>query len=139
MTQLSKKLEKLIKSSPQVLPVTTTDGILVGNVLIKSNGAHKNIYIKDCIIYTDINLNCATIKIANLLAKGNGTTKCDTIYKADQEYGKWFTGSQLLRNQYEKAIKNKNYDRADTLWAKYIESRNRTDAAKKIVEALVNF
>jgi hypothetical protein len=139
MTQLSKKLERLIKSSPEILPVKTADGILVGSVLIRSNGASKNLYQKGELLYADIHLNAAAIKIANLLAKGRLVSKCDAIYRADQEYGKWFNDSQLLRNQYEKAKIAKNFDRADMLWARYIESRNRTIYSKAAVDALVNF
>lgn len=139
MTQLSKKLERLIKSSPEILPVKTQEGILVGSILIKSDGSYKSLYRKNELLYANINLNCATIKIANLLAKGVGTIKCEAIYKADQEYGKWFVDSQMLRNQYEKSNKNKDFERADMLWARYIESRNRAEAAKRSVEALVSF
>jgi hypothetical protein len=139
MTQLSKKLEKLIRSSPEILPVKTEQGILVGAVLIQSQGPIKNLYIKDQLIYSEIHLNSVAIKLANLLSKGSYATRCDAIYRADQEYGKWFTDSQLLRNQYEKSKKLKDFDRADMLWARYVESRDRTITAKNSAEALVNF
>jgi hypothetical protein len=139
MTQLSKKLEKLIRSSPEILPVKTEQGILVGAVLIQSNGPIKNLCIRNEVIYSGVHLNAVAIKLANLLAKGQFAARCDAIYKADQEYGKWFIDSQLLRNQYEKAKKSKNFERADMLWARYVESRDRTMTAKKSAEALANF
>jgi hypothetical protein len=136
MTQLSKKLERLIKSSPEILPVKTEQGILVGNVLIQSNGSLKNLYINEKLIYREVHLNAAAIRLANLLARKNFIAKCDAIYRADQEYGKWFIDSQLLRNQYEKAKNSKDFDRADMLWARYCESKDRTLTAKRLTETL---
>jgi hypothetical protein len=139
MTKLSKKLEKLIRSSPEILPVKTEEGILVGDVLIQSEGPIKNISKNGQLIYKELHLNSVTIKIANLLAKRKYPEKCDQLYRADQEYGKWFVDSQLLRNQYQRAVEIHDYERADMLWARYIESRDRTSAAKNLAESLTKF
>ena len=139
MSQLSKKLEKLIRSSPEILPVKTEQGILVGTVLITSDGPIKNLYKKGELIYGDIYLNAVAIKLANLLAKGHRGGHLDKIYQADQDYGKWFIDSQLLRNKYEKAKNIKDFERADILWARYVESRDRTMYAKNSAEALCKF
>jgi len=133
---LSKKLEKLIKSSPEILPVKTEQGILVGTVLIVNQGFVKDLYRKDKLLYREVHLNAVAIKLANLLAKGQHV-RCDELYRADQEYGKWFNDSQLLRTQYERARQKQDHDRADTLWAKYVESRERTILAKNRAEALI--
>ncbi len=135
MTRLSKKLESLIKSSRDILPVKTDQGILVGTVMIVSQGTSKSLYHKDKQLYKGIHLNIATVRMANLLAR-HRIAQAETIYRADQEYGKWFAESQLLRNQYEKATVNKNYDKADVLWARYCESRDKMLAAKSRAEAL---
>jgi hypothetical protein len=132
---LSKKLEKLIKSSPEILPVKTEQGILVGTVLIVSQGFNKDLYKKGKLMYSGINLNAVAIKMANLLAK-NLILNCDKLYQLDQEYGKWFTDSQMMRSAYEKAVKKQDHDRADVLWARYIESRERTMSCKIRAEAL---
>jgi hypothetical protein len=58
------------------------------------------------------------------------------MYRADQEYGKWFNDSQILRTQYERARQKQDHDRADMLWARYVESRERTIIAKNRAEAL---
>ena len=136
MTQLSKKLEQLIKNSKELLPIKTEQGILVGDVLIVSEGSLKHLQQKNQMVYKNIHLNIATIKLANLLALRKSDLLCNDIYRADQEYGKWFTDSQLLRTRYEKALQNQDHDRADMLWARYIESRDRTITAKKRVESL---
>jgi hypothetical protein len=136
MTRLSNKLESLIKNNRDILPVKTEEGILVGTILIVSQGFSKSLYHKGKLLYKNLHLNITTVRIANLLAKQQSTIKTETIYRADQEYGKWFTESQLLRNQYEKSMKNKNYDKADVLWARYCESRDKMLAAKKRAEAL---
>lgn len=139
MTNISKKLEQIVTNSlakNPIVPVKTDQGILVGNVLIVSNGPLKDLHRYNKIIYSNIHLNVSAIKIANLLAKKNDRLAADKIYYADQEYGRWLVNSQMLRTQHEKAISTHDYDRADILWAKYCESRDRTIAAKKQVEAL---
>lgn len=139
MTNLSKKLEQIVNSSlikNPIVPVKISQGILVGNVLIASVGPLKDLYRNDKLIYSHIHLNVAAIRIANLLAKNSDRLSVELIYKADQEYGRWLVDSQILRTQHQKAISTQDYDRADILWAKYIESRDRTSMAKTQVEAL---
>jgi len=136
MTNISKKLEQLIKNSKEILPVKTERGIAVGDVLIVAEGPLKHLEQKTEIIYKNVHLNLAAIRLANLMALRQGNLKCIEIYRADQEYGKWFTDSQLLRAQYQKANQNQDYDRADMFWARYIESRDKTQSAKNRVESL---
>jgi hypothetical protein len=136
MTALSKKLEQLIRNSQEILPVKTEQGILVGSVLIVSNNNLKNLYRNEELIYKEIHLNIAAIRLANLLAKRQDLLLADRIYQADREYGKWFIDSQMLRSSYEKSMKIQDYDRADMLWARYCESRDRALQAKKLVESL---
>lgn len=139
MTNLSKKLEQIVSNSlvkNPIVPVKTDQGILVGNVLIASNGPLKNLYRYDKLIYSDIHLNVVAIRISNLLAKTGDRMTVEKIYCADQEYGRWLIDSQLLRSQHEKAISTQDYDRADILWAKYCQSRDRTSYAKTQAEAL---
>jgi hypothetical protein len=136
MNALSKKLEQLIRNSQEILPVKTEKGILVSDVLISSNNNLKNLFRSEELIYKDVHLNIAAIRLANLLAKRQDLLLADKIYQADREYGKWYVDSQMLRVSYEKSLKNQNYDRADMLWARYCESRDRAIQAKKLVESL---
>jgi len=142
MTQLSKRLEQTLRSAIQknpILPVKVKEGILVGDVLIVSDGAVKHLKQHGQIMYAEISLNCTAIRLANLLARRGSSVLADSIYKADQEYGRWFIDSQLLRAQYQKALSAKDYEKADTLWAKYEESRTRTTIAKNLAESLAAF
>lgn len=139
MTTLSKKLERLIRNNPEILPIKTEQGIFVGSVLIVNNGSIKNLYQHGELVYKNIYLNAVAIRLANLLAKGVAGVKVDNLYQADQEYGKWFIDSQFLRNQYEKLKNLQEFDRADILWARYVESRSRTARAKNSAEALCKF
>jgi hypothetical protein len=138
MTDLSKRLERVVKKelSNNLIPVKTPEGILVGDVLISSEGSIKNLWRNGELIYKEVHLNAVTIKLANMLALRKSTIKSDELYRADQEYGKWFVDSQLLRNQYQKALNSQDFDRADMLWARYSESRDRTTQAKNIAESL---
>jgi hypothetical protein len=43
----------------------------------------------------------------------------------------------MLRAQHQKAIHIQDYDRADVLWARYSESRDRTVTAKNQAERLL--
>lgn len=119
MTQLSKRLEQIVKKelSKNIIPVKTERGILVGEILIVSNGTIKSIYRKDKLLYNEIHLNSIAIKIANILAFRKVSLQADELYRADQEYGRWFVDSQMLRSQYQKALNNQDFDRADMLWA----------------------
>lgn len=138
MTQISKRLEQIIRKelSTTIIPVKTKDGILVGDVLIVTEGTIKNIYKHAELLYKEIHLNAVAIKIANLLAFRKDVLIVDNLYKADQEYGRWFVDSQMLRSQYQKAVNNQDFDRADILWSRYIESRDRTMTTKKHAESL---
>jgi len=88
------------------------------------------------IVYGEIHLNAVAIKIANLMCLRQHSLMIDRIYTADQDYGRWFVDSQLLRSQYQKAKNSGEYDRADILWARYSESRDRTIATKNLADSL---
>jgi hypothetical protein len=144
MTDISKKLEQVINNAQRklieqnkILPIKTSAGILVGDVLIVSKQHLKDLYKKDKLVYTEVSLNSVAIELANFLAKNSNSVQADKIYKADQEYGRLFTESQLLRNQYQRAVNTKDHERADILWSRYCESRDKTMTAKKHAERLV--
>ena len=138
MTQISKRLEQIIRKelSTTIIPVKTKEGILVGDILIVTDGSIKNIYKHSELLYKEIHLNSVAIKIANLLAFRKGLLVTDNLYRADQDYGRWFVDSQMLRTQYQRAVNSQDYDRADMLWARYIESRDRATTAKNHAECL---
>ena len=138
MTQVSRRLEQIVSRElkKNLIPVKTDSGILVGDVLIVSRGSIKDLVRNTDVIYKDVYLNSTAIKLANLLAFRKTSLTTDQLYSADQDYGKWFVDSQLLRTQYQKSISNQDYDRADVLWARYCESRDRSLSAKNRVESL---
>ena len=139
MTQISRRLEQIVRKelSKNIIPVKTTEGILVGDILITNQDNLKFLYRKSQILYAEIHLNSVAIKMANILALRHSHVSVDLLYRADQEYGKWFVDSQMLRAQHQKAIHTQDYDRADMLWARYSESRDRTVTAKRQAECLL--
>ncbi len=141
MTQISRRLEQIVRKelSKNIIPVKTAEGILVGDVLITNHLNLKFLHRNQQLLYSEIHLNSIAIKMANILALRHNSIAVETLWRADQEYGKWFVDNQLLRAQYQKAIHNQGYDRADTLWARYCESRDRTVSAKKQAERLLQF
>ena len=145
MSDVSRRFEQLVARSykkladhNQIMPVKTEQGILVGDVLIASRGCIKDLYKKDELIYRDISLNEAAIRMANLLAARKNLTLCDRIYSADQDYGRCFAEWQILKEQHIRAKIASDYDRADILYARYQEVKQRAETAKKSVLVLVN-
>ena len=134
---ITRTQRKLIEDN-QIPPVKTPQGILVGDVLIVSDGAIKNLYKNNKLVYSEVSLNVVAIRLANLLARNISTTAMRRLYNADQNYGKWFFDSQFLRNKYEKAVSKNEYDKADILWARYCECRERAHFAKRTVESLLS-
>ncbi len=103
MSQISKRLDQVVKNAllrTPILPVRVKEGILVGDVLIASRHNIKDIYKKGELVYKDVSLNKAAIKIANLLAQRSNTMLADQIYNADQDYGRKYLDSQMLRSQH---------------------------------------
>ena len=141
MTDIRRRLDRIVSKelAYNIIPVKTDKGILVGSILIVSEGSVKHLYRNDVCLYNNISLNAVAIKLANVLAKNQNPTQADKLYRADQEYGRWFVDSRNLLIKYHSAIKNKDYERADTLWAKYYESRERNNAAKSSVISLTYF
>ena len=105
MTRISQRLGHIVRKEllQNPLPIRTAEGILVGDVLIQSQGHIKNLLRDGEIIYGEIHLNAVAIRIANLMCLRQSSLIIDRIYTADQDYGRWFTDSQLLRSQYQKA------------------------------------
>jgi hypothetical protein len=139
MTQISKRLEQIVRKelSKNIIPVRTEGGILVGDILIVSEGSVKSLYRNSELLYKEIHLNSIAIKIANVLALRKDSVFVDALYRADQEYGRWFVDSQMLRAQYQKAVSTQDFNRADILWARYQESRDRTVSTKNQAESLI--
>lgn len=141
MSMISRQLERVVNAelSKTIIPIKVENGVLVGDILIVNEGTVKNLLRNDVILYECIYLNAVAIKLANILARHRGLILPDIIYKADQEYGKWFNDSQMLRSQYQRAINTKDYDKSDIYWARYCESRDKATVAKNYVESLIAF
>jgi hypothetical protein len=138
MTKIHQRLDSIVKNelTKNIIPVKTQAGILVGDILIVSDHQLKHLHRNNEAVYSNISLNAVAIALANALARNQNTIRMDKLYCDDQEYGRWFTDSQTLLTKYHSATKNKDYDRADTLWAKYCESKDRTSSAKSTAVGL---
>lgn len=140
MTIIQQRLDRIVNNelAKNIIPVKTEDGILVGNVLIVSAGHIKHLKINNDFVYKDISLNAVAVKLANLLARNIRSVKMDELWRADQEYGRWYMDSQMLRSQHQRSINNQDFDRADMQWARYCESRDRAIIAKHYAETLIS-
>jgi hypothetical protein len=141
MTDIRRQLDRVVSKelSQHIIPVKTDKGILVGNILIVSEGAIKHLYKTNELLYNNISLNAVAIKMANILARNRNSLVVDKIYRYDQEYSKWYIDSQNLLKSYYSAKKSKDFDRADMLWARYCESRDRAITAKDLATSLTLF
>lgn len=144
MTEVSRRFEQLISASQkqlahnnQILPVKVDQGILVGDVLIVSEDNLKHLWKKDTLVYKEISLNNVAIRLANLLALNVKSQYCDCLYQADREYGQYFAEWHFLKQQYHRALRHSNHDRADILRARYEQSKYRADCAKQTVTVLL--
>lgn len=144
MNDISKRFEQLVvaaqkklTASNNILPVKTQDGILVGDVLIKSNGSLKDLVRDDEIVFKEISLNEVAIRLANLLATRHDIKLCEKIYRLDQDYGKWFQEWQLFKQKYARSVKSKEYERADMFLAKYEDAKFKAENAKQSVILLI--
>jgi hypothetical protein len=145
MNEVSKRFEQLVSAAQkkladrdQLIPEKIDRGILVGDVLIVNRGTIKDLWRGDELIYSNISLNVVAIKLANLLALRRGYEYIDRIYNADQDYGKWFTDWQMMKEQHKSALRSGNYERADMLQARYEDARVRAETAKRIALSLAN-
>lgn len=140
MTKIHQRLDSIVKNelTKTIIPVKTQAGILVGDILIVSDHQLKHLYRNNEAVYSNISLNAVAVKLANLLARNIKTTKMDDLWRADQEYGRWFTDSQMLRAQHKKSVNTNNFERADMQWARYCESRDRAIIAKQHTETLIS-
>ena len=146
MSDVSKRFEQLVKSVYKKfvdngihLPQRTAEGILVGNILIKSTGALKDIVIDGKTVYNQISLNCVAIKIANELASGNKRKMCEELMKLDREYSKHFMDSKHFIDNYHKSVNTNNHERADILWTRYDLAKEKALDAKSRAEDLSGF
>lgn len=146
MSDVSKRFEQLVKSTYRqfldqgtILPVKTQQGILVGDILISTSGALKNIYKKDILLYKEISLNSVAIKIANLLAWNTDLKLCDELYDLDIKYSKHFIDSKIFLDNYHRANNSGNEIRAEILWIRYTDSKEKALNIKSQAEDLASF
>ena len=140
MTKIHQRLDSIVKNelTKNIIPVKTQAGILVGDILIISDHQLKHLHRNNEAVYSNISLNAVAVKLANLLARNIKTTKMDELWRADQEYGRWFADSQMLRAQHRKSLNTHDFERADMQWARYCESRDRAIIAKQHTETLIS-
>jgi len=141
MTDISRRFEQIVndyyRKHKVILPVKTTEGILVGDILIRSHGSFKNIEKNGEIKYPNIFLNEVAVKIANLMSQRLSLQSCDQLYQADQDYGKWLVEWQNFKTKLQRSDPAKDSDRYEILSLKCAESKLRTEIAKKRVTSLI--
>jgi hypothetical protein len=139
MTDIQKKLDRVIRNVHKtlanqdfVIPQKTEEGILIGNVLMKSVGAHKNLYnAKNMeLLYKNIHLNKCAIKIANLIALGRDSHRIRQIYQADQKFGAALNDYGIFKDKFIRAKKKNDDFKQDLYIARMLHARDKYETAK---------
>lgn len=143
MNDISKRFEQLVNStykklasSGRHLPTRSSEGILVGRVLISSDGALKNIVVEGSTVYGEIGLNCVAIRIANELAGNGDSSLCQQLMRMDREYSKHFMDSKHHIDNYHRANNSGDHEKAEILWTRYELAKQKALEAKSKAENL---
>jgi|SRR5210317_756539 fumarylacetoacetate (FAA) hydrolase family protein len=146
MSDVSKRFEQLVKNTYKkfldqgiILPVKTEKGILVGDVLIESEGPLKNISRNGKILYKQISLNAVAVRMANLIASNQNHKLCNELYDLDVKYSKHFMDSKIFIDNYHRAVNSNNVIRADILWTRYEIAKEKAISTKERAEELARF
>jgi hypothetical protein len=140
---VSNRFEILVKGTYKrfidqgfVPPVKTKEGILVGNALITQDGLYKNISVNDNIVFKDISLNCVAIKIANSLALNVLARDLKDLYELDKKYNRLYVDSTFFLEGFHRANNKNNLDRAEILWIRYDDAKQRAEELREKIETL---
>jgi hypothetical protein len=143
MANIKDKFNKVVESTHkklmgngQILPVKTDAGILVGSVLIVSQGTVKHLYENNQLIFSNISLNIVAIKMANLISLKQSWSVINELYRLDQVYGNNYVEMMHFKSHYDKSLAKKDLDKAEIFWARYQETKDRALSAKKKAERL---
>lgn len=128
--------QKKLAAQGIFLPVKTTTGIEIGPVSIRSLENIKNIYVYNELKYSEVSLNVVAISLAKMILLKYSTFDMDKLWRTDQTYGKHLTECQFLLHTYRKAQESKDFDRADSLLARYEIAKAKATAAKYKAQAL---
>jgi fumarylacetoacetate (FAA) hydrolase family protein len=146
MSDVSKRFEQLVTSTYKkflekgtILPVKVADGILVGHVLIQSDGPYKNLIVNNKTVYKDIALNSVAIKIANLMAWEKSVNIQQKLYRLDVEYSRLYIDSKIFLDRYHKAVASNDGFKAEVMWTRYEIAKERAIIAKEQAEDLASF
>ena len=146
MTELSKRFEQIIRSTQKrlyeqgaLMPVKTSDGIMVGDAKIVGVSTFKDILFKGETRYQRVSLNDAAIKIANILACNKSGIKADQIYELDQKYSKNLADCAFYLDKYHKACEVQDEFKSDLYWIRYQEAKYTADYYKHRISRISIF
>ena len=146
MSEVSKRFEQLVRSTYKkfldqgtILPERTEQGIKVGDVLIVSDGPYKDIVKNGTVLYRTVCLNAVAIRLANLAAWNKKQKLQEELFRLDQKYSKYFTDSKIYLNNYHRAVNSNDEIRAEILWTRYEDAKERAIILKDQAENLARF
>lgn len=137
MTDIQKRLDGVISNVNKrladkefVAPQKTEQGIVVGDILIVSNGTQKDLYRNDQLLYKGIYLNKCAIKMANLLALYKSHSRIREIYNADQRFGMALADYQIFKDKVKRARDQQDQFKIDLYMARLLFAKDRHENLK---------
>jgi|SRR6056300_1861471 hypothetical protein len=139
MTDIQKKLDRVISNVHKslanedfVIPQKTDQGILIGSILMVTNGVYKDLYRAKSMrkLYEGIHLNKCAIKMANLLALDRDQHRVAQIYQADQKFGAALKDYGMFKDKFIRAKKQNDEFKQDLYVARMLHSRDKYESAK---------
>ena len=137
MTNIQKRLDGVISNVNKrladkefIAPQKTEKGILVGDVLIVSNGTQKDLYQRDQLVYRGVYLNKCAIKMANLMALYKAHSRVQDIYNADQKFGMALADYQIFKDKLKRARENNDQFKADLYMARLLFAKDKHESLK---------
>lgn len=127
------RVNKKLQQQEQVIPKKTDRGILVGDVLIESSGALKNLYLRDRLVYKEVSLNKVAVKVANLLAidEVRYQQKIDQLILMDAKFGSALAEYQMFKDRLAKAHREQDQFRIDMYLARLGYAKSSAEYWKK--------
>lgn len=145
MAQIKRQLDRVITKVQRdlakqefLIPQKTEDGILVGNVLIKSQGAIKDLYQHGELKFRGISLNKVAIKVANCLAIDpmRFQDKIRNLIDADLRFGQALEDYQIFKDKYHKAQQVQDQFRMDLYLARLCYAKDTANYWKNQAQLL---
>lgn len=124
-----KRVSKQLAQNEFIVPQKTEQGILVGTVLIVSNGALKDLYQHNELIFEHVSLNKVAIKVATLLSLNpvRNDHRIKELIMYDTKFGSALADYQMFKERMLRARESNDQDKADIYLARLVHAKDTAE------------